>query len=143
MTHTSISDLVLDPKYYPTINGLENPKESSSVLEGAKEISGRSNPTLDENVSSSRSHPKTSMTDLVMDNITYDKILASSTKDLKLDMSNATGPSLSPVSLQPPVDVRTPPNTPSMLQETRYTSLMGLSSSITKPEKDENENSTV
>jgi hypothetical protein len=74
---------------------------------------------------------KASLSALALDNITYDTILASTTKGLHLD--------LSPQYLHPsfsPLPSTAPPNTPSSPQMAGYDSLASASAKIMESNKD-------
>ncbi|RDB20794.1 hypothetical protein Hypma_012217 [Hypsizygus marmoreus] len=126
----SISDIVLDPKYYSTI-----------LAARPAEVSSTNEQTTDSPVSvqrEARSPPKdinstTSIVELVLNNVTYDAILASSTKALANDSESESSP---PPLQYPSFDnLRTPPNSPSTgTMGSGYISLMSTSATIMEPD---------
>ncbi|KAH0588377.1 hypothetical protein J132_07187 [Termitomyces sp. J132] len=75
----------------------------------------------------SPTHPTTSIADLVLDNITYDKILSSSAKDLSLTPHYEQSTPTLPFD-----NTRTPPNSPTDVLSNQ--SLMAASFNIMAPE---------
>jgi len=110
----SIPEIVLQPEFYSTLSAMSNDSEVDSTpttaeTSPAPSHAARSGTSLEEG-DHVRHSPKTSIADLVLDNITYDAILASTTKGLHLDL-NAKYLHASPSPL-PSTDARAPPNTP-------------------------------
>jgi len=116
----SIADIVLDPQAYSALLTSTRTNTSPHPTHDARpEQSARApyHPSRVVNNSLHRS-PPVSITDLVLDNVTYDKILSSSAKDFGI--SERTSPA--------PVDALTPPNSPT--SDPGQQSLAGLSAII-------------
>jgi hypothetical protein len=108
----SISDLVLQPQVILMTNDAADSSPATAEFSPAAAV--QSNPSPIGN--GVRQTPKTSLADLLLDNITYDAILASSAKSLHLQ----------PGSLPSSDATHAPPNTPSSAEMTRYGSLASM-----------------
>lgn len=121
-----VSDLDLQPQSYSAARSPTTP-DSSPV----HAVRSSASPAED----SIRHHAKTSLTDIMLDNVTYDTILASTTKGLHLDL-NAQYLNI-PSSPLPSSDARAPPNTPASPNMARYGSLNTASTMIMESKGDD------
>ncbi|KAJ8515162.1 hypothetical protein ONZ45_g7385 [Pleurotus djamor] len=103
----SLADLVLDPKAYSAILRAQDGHHQGAA---ADVRSSKASANLDAHPSTtSSSRPNISLTDLILNNVTYDAILASSTKGLSMkgDLEHPSVVAATPLSATFP-----PPNTP-------------------------------
>ncbi|KAG6901891.1 hypothetical protein C0995_006844 [Termitomyces sp. Mi166 len=115
----SASDIVLNPDVYSALLAANTNSDKGGPVEPSNaRMQAGSRPTMPYR------HPATSITDLVLDNITYDKILSSSARGLSLASDQQHPPPTPPFG----DDARTPPNSPTNALSNQ--SLMGASFNI-------------
>lgn len=117
----SLADLVLDPKNFSSVlANASNPAPSTlgPQTDTPSPTAAHNNPPS----SSGEEHSRTSIADLVLNNVTYDAIIASSTRGLELEPETH-------ISLAE--HVMTPPNSPAPGSK-EYGSLLGVSAAIMK-----------
>jgi hypothetical protein len=127
----SFSDLALQPQSYSTTSGEEedlSPSLTDSSPVNVHIVRSSASPIEDHD---HVQHSAKTLADLALNNVTYDTILASTTKGLHLDL-NAQYLHHSPSPL-PSTDARAPPNTPASPQMTGYGSLASASAKIMNP----------
>jgi hypothetical protein len=127
----SFSDhLALHPQSYSTTNGEEDlsPSLTDSSPVNVHIVRSSASPVEDHD---HLQHSAKTLADLALNNVTYDTILASTTKGLHLDLNaQYLHPSPSPL---PSTDARAPPNTPASPHMTGYGSLASASAKIMNP----------
>jgi hypothetical protein len=114
----SLADLVLSPENFSaalaaSTSNAHPPPPRADLPPDSAVASGKAVPS-----SFSKEAPSTSIADLVLNNVTYDAILASSTKGLELESEARDFP-----------DAPTPPNSP-VLAGMGFGSLVGMSATI-------------